>query len=103
MNKQMKKARQMMDEMFPNVEARKEPEFKAPVWYYITRNRDTEMLQGFSGDGKAIWCEHDLQYLIPHVYTNSRHANRDKRLVGGDAVKSCRYLVINGKRIFEQT
>lgn len=68
-------------------------------WYYITRNRDAEMLLTFDENGLPIWCPHDLQYTIPHVYSSAQTARRDLDRVGGHAVKMSRYVIINGSRV----
>lgn len=68
-------------------------------WYYVTRNRDEEMLLTFDDEGQPVWTIHDLQNTIPHVFNTSHAAKKVKEKVGGHNVKSSPYKVIGGNRV----
>lgn len=76
---------------------------KPATWYYITRYRDQEMYAGRDADGVPQWVEHDLQHLIPHVFSNAQSAHKEKRGVGGHRVRSCRYTRVNGLSVWRNT
>jgi hypothetical protein len=100
MNKQMMEAMKKTDTMFnmDEIKSEKKPEY--PKWFYVTRNRDTEMLFYYSPDGTAVWCSHDLQHTVPHMYTSAQVARRDMAKHGGDNVRMSRYQVINGRSVW---
>jgi len=81
---------------FVPVQDKHEVDFR---WYYIVRNRDSEMLLSFDENGLPIWVKHDLQHTIPHVYSSAHQARKDMGRVGGDAVKMSRYVVIGGSHV----
>lgn len=101
MNKQEKEARKLTFKMF-NMDTieEKDLDFKVPRWYYITRNRDAEMLLNVDRHGNSIWCEHDLQYIIPHMYNTAHNARKDLKRVGGHNVRMSKFQVIDGKSVW---
>ena len=101
MNNEMKKSIASMDNMFkPEEFPKKTAPVKIPRWFYITRNRDQEMLLSFDSNGRPIWCPHDLQYTIPHMFTSSQKASRKSAEIGGHNVRMSRYQKINGKSVW---
>lgn len=103
MNKQLKKARELTELMFDTeVYLSKEKRDRPKAWYYITRNRETEMLLSFDRNGKPIWCPHDLQYTIPHMFNSGQKANKRLKEVGGHKVIMSRYQVIDGVSVWSK-
>jgi len=64
------------------------PQVKHRVMYYVTRSKDTEMLETFDEHGFPIWCEHDLMRYQPHIINCVRRAQRIAHELGGQA-RSC--------------
>lgn len=63
----------------------------ARPWYYITRNRNAEMLMGFDAYGNPVWILHDMRKGdLPHLYNCIRRAQTAATRLGG-TVKSCYY------------
>jgi hypothetical protein len=63
----------------------------ARPWYYITRNRNAEMLIGFDAYGNPVWAEHDMRGgTLPHMYNCIRRAQTAATRLHG-AVRSCHY------------
>jgi len=67
------------------------PARAARPWYYITRNRNAEMLLGFDAYGAAVWIEHDMRGgVYPHMYSCIRRAQQAAVRLSG-TVRSCHY------------
>lgn len=102
MNKQMKLAREKTLDMFRPDEVKKATDsHSVPKWYYVTRNRDTEMMISIDVNGRAVWVAHDLQYTIPHMFNTAHMARKTMAKVGGHDVRMSKYQVIDGKSVWE--
>lgn len=66
------------------------PTRRAMPWYYVTRNRNAEMLVDMDRYGTPVWAVHDLRENLPHVYNCRRRAQEAATRLGG-TVMSCHY------------
>lgn len=70
------------------------PTRRARPWYYVTRNRNAEMLVDFDAYGQPVWLEHDMRQHLPFVYNCRRRAQEAASRLGG-AVEKCHYDRLN--------
>lgn len=86
----------------------KQKKYRQPTAFYIVRRAKDrhgdmreEMITDMDSDGRPIWAEHDLQMLIPFVFSSSQNARKWMQRWGGHEVRSTRYthLVSIARRV----